>query len=73
LLPPRLRAFLLPGVGRDGLDRACAAAQVRAWTGLDPAGVTVLRLAFHVYNDDDDVQTVVTLVERLLSTATQRQ
>jgi isopenicillin-N epimerase len=73
LLPPRLRAFLLPGVGRDDLDRECAAAQVRAWTGLDPAGATVLRLAFHVYNDDGDVHTVVTLVERLLSTATQRR
>ncbi|MDX6364941.1 MAG: isopenicillin-N epimerase [Nocardioidaceae bacterium] len=71
-LPPRLRAFLLPGVRRDDLDRECAAAHVRAWTGLDPGGVTVLRLAFHVYNDDDDVHAVVTLVERLLSTARSR-
>jgi isopenicillin-N epimerase len=69
-LPPRLRAFLLPGVARGDLDRECAAAHVRAWTGQDSAGVTVLRLAFHVYNDDDDVQPVVTMVDRLLSTAT---
>jgi isopenicillin-N epimerase len=70
-LPPRLRAFLLPGVELGDLDRACAAAHVRAWTGLDRAGVTVLRLAFHVYNDDDDVHAVVAVVERLVSTATQ--
>jgi isopenicillin-N epimerase len=65
-----LRAFLLPGVARGDLDRECAAAHLRAWTGQDSAGVTVLRLAFHVYNDDDDVQPVVTMVDRLLSTAT---
>jgi isopenicillin-N epimerase len=70
-LPPRLRAFLLPGVRLGDLDRECATEHVRAWTGLDRAGVTVLRLAFHVYNDDDDVLEVVALVERLLSTATQ--
>jgi isopenicillin-N epimerase len=70
-LAPRLRAFLLPGVRLGDLDRECAAAHVRAWTGLDRAGVTVLRLAFHVYNDDDDVHAVVTMVERLLRTATQ--
>jgi isopenicillin-N epimerase len=68
-LPPRLRAFVLPGVQKVTLDRECAEANIRVWTGHDPAGETLLRLAFHVYNDDEDVQAVVALVERLISTA----
>jgi isopenicillin-N epimerase len=68
-LPPRLRAFTLPGVSRADLDAQCAAASVRAWTGVDPAGATLLRLALHVYNDEADVETAVQLVRRLISAA----
>lgn len=66
-LPPRLRAFTLPGVDRADLDAECAAAGVRAWTGVDPAGATLIRLALHVYNDEADVETAVRLVRRLMS------
>jgi selenocysteine lyase/cysteine desulfurase len=64
-LPPRLRAASLPGVSRDALRAALDAAGVRAWTGLSPSGETVLRLALHVYNDEDDVDRVCDVVTAL--------
>lgn len=62
LVPPRLRAYLVDGVGLAGLRAALAARRVRAWTGPAPDGTPVLRLATHVYSAAADLAPVLTAV-----------
>lgn len=65
LLPPRMRAFLLPGVTEAEIRERLLAADVRAWSGT--AGEhTLVRLATHVYNDEDDVDALATVVAEAL-------
>ena len=54
-LPPRLRAFLVPGVPRETLRDCLDAAKVRGFCGTGPEGQTTLRVATHVFNDEGDV------------------
>jgi isopenicillin-N epimerase len=56
LLPPRLRAFAVPGVAAAQLLAALDDADVRAWVGVSPSGQTLLRVATHVYTTEDHVQ-----------------
>jgi isopenicillin-N epimerase len=62
LLPPRLRGFLVPDTTEDELRAALGDAAVRAWTGVSPAGHTLLRVATHVYTTEDHVQRIVDAV-----------
>ena len=60
--PPRLRAFLLPGVDLDALRQRLAEADIRAWTGRHDASASLVRIATHVYNDLGDVDALVRVV-----------
>ncbi|WP_448062782.1 aminotransferase class V-fold PLP-dependent enzyme [Cellulomonas hominis] len=62
LLPPRMRAFLCPGVELGALRRALDEAGIRVWTGAGADGATILRVATHVYSDSDDLQAVARAV-----------
>ncbi|MGH3854728.1 MAG: aminotransferase class V-fold PLP-dependent enzyme [Pseudonocardiaceae bacterium] len=66
LLSPRLRAFLLRGVPVDILRARLLDASIRAWTGAYGETASLLRLATHVYNDEDDVELVVRQLAPLL-------
>lgn len=72
LLPPQLRAFLLPGVPAPALRRHLDDAGIRAWTGDRDGNTTLLRLATHVYNDHDDAETIARHVAALLTAGTGR-
>lgn len=69
LLAPRMRAFLAPGVGLDRLRESLLRSGVRAWTGQSSDGVTLLRIATHVYSDEGDAAPVVAAVLRALRPA----
>lgn len=64
LLPPQLRAFIVPGVTREDLDAARGEAGLDAWTGLGTAGETVLRIATHVYTDESDLDRLLAVLAR---------
>ncbi|MBV8539631.1 MAG: aminotransferase class V-fold PLP-dependent enzyme [Pseudonocardiales bacterium] len=66
LLSPRLRAFLLRSVPVDVLRARLLDAGIRAWTGEYGETASLLRLATHVYNDEDDVELVVRQLAPLL-------
>jgi isopenicillin-N epimerase len=70
LLPPRLRAFLLPGVPAPALRQRLHDAGIRAWTGEFDENASLLRLATHVYNDPDDVEAITRAVAPLLAPGT---
>ena len=59
---PRLRAFVLPGVGVDRARDWFRDRAVNVWLG-EYEGQTILRIALNVYNDTADI-------DRLCSTAT---
>lgn len=62
LVPPRLRAFCVPGSTPDRLLAALDRGRIRAVVGESPAGDTLLRVATHVYTTADDVQRSVDAV-----------
>jgi isopenicillin-N epimerase len=64
--PPRLRAFLLPGVDLDVLRRHLTDVGIRAWTGRHDDSASLVRVATHVYNDRRDVDAVVDTIGALL-------
>lgn len=66
LLSPRLRSFLLRGVPINILRARLLDAGVRAWTEAYGETASLLRLATHVYNDEDDVELIVRQLAPLL-------
>jgi isopenicillin-N epimerase len=62
LLAPRLRSFIIPGIGKDKLDEALDDAAVRAWVGTTVTGETLLRIATHVYTTDEHIDRLVQTV-----------
>jgi selenocysteine lyase/cysteine desulfurase len=66
-LPPRLRAFILDGVGTAELKSALHEPGIRAWVGPGPRGECLLRVALHIYNDLEDLHTLAGRVEKALS------
>jgi isopenicillin-N epimerase len=58
-LAPRLRAFILSGVSLPELNATLDMHGIRAWTGVDAAGETLLRIATHVYSSGDDLHRLV--------------
>jgi isopenicillin-N epimerase len=70
--PPRLRAFLLPGVDLDALRESLLRDGIRAWTGRHDDSACIVRLATHVYNDRDDVDAVARAVRPLVGSAASR-
>jgi isopenicillin-N epimerase len=64
--PPRLRAFLLPGVDLDALTQRLLDANIRAWTGRHDDAACIVRVATHVYNDRGDIDTLAGVVGRLV-------
>jgi isopenicillin-N epimerase len=62
LRPPRLRAFLLPGVDLDTLRKRLLENDIRAWTGRCGTSASLVRIATHVYNDLGDVDALVRVV-----------
>jgi isopenicillin-N epimerase len=67
LLPPRMRAFLLPRVPAPALRQRLLDADIRAWSGSYGIGASLVRVATHVYNDLDDVEVIAAEVKALLS------
>jgi isopenicillin-N epimerase len=67
LLPPRMRAFLLPGVPTPMLRQRLQDADIRAWSGDYGDSACLLRVATHVYNDLDDVEALAAEISALLS------
>jgi isopenicillin-N epimerase len=63
LVPPRLRAFIVPGVHEDELQAALGAANVRAWVGVSPTGRTLLRISTHVYTTETHLHRIVEAVD----------
>jgi isopenicillin-N epimerase len=64
--PPRMRAFLLPGVDLDDLRQRLLEGNIRAWTGRHDDSACLVRVATHVYNDRGDVDALAGIVGRLL-------
>lgn len=64
LVPPRLRAFLAPAWARDDLRGALHEAKLRVWTGYGPEGQTIVRLATHIYNDEEDIERTARVLNR---------
>ena len=67
LLPPRMRSFLLNDVPLAVLREELLAAGVRAWSGSHGKHASLLRVATHVYNDENDIAAVEGLVRELRS------
>jgi isopenicillin-N epimerase len=67
LMPPRLRAFLVPGVELAELRASLEWAGVRAWTGRSADGVTILRISTHVYSDAADADPLMDAMRRALN------
>jgi isopenicillin-N epimerase len=63
LVPPRLRAFIVPGVHEDELQAALGAVNVRAWVGVSPTGRTLLRISTHVYTTETHLHRIVEAVD----------
>jgi isopenicillin-N epimerase len=55
LLPPRLRAFLLPHNDIAALQRRLLGESIRVWSGRRDASSCLVRIATHVYNDEADI------------------
>jgi isopenicillin-N epimerase len=58
----RLRAVVVPGHTRTSLRGVLDAAGIRAWAGNGPSGETLLRVATHVFNEESDVDRLVSAV-----------
>lgn len=69
MAPPRLRAFLVPRVDVNDLRGSLAESSVRAWTGRAANGVTIVRIATHIYNEPDDATPVLEALRRVLDRA----
>lgn len=67
LLPPRMRAFLLPGLPAAVLRQRLLDADIRAWSGSYGISASLVRIATHVYNDLEDVEAIAAEVNALLS------
>ncbi|MFC4376931.1 aminotransferase class V-fold PLP-dependent enzyme [Nocardia halotolerans] len=65
--PPRLRSFILDGVTAPQIKDALLAAGIRAWVGNGAGGECLLRLATHIYNDENDVDRVTNRIQEVLS------
>ena len=64
--PPRLRAFRLPGVPAPLVRQRLLEAGIRTWIGSHGDAESLLRVATHVYNDQDDVDQLASEVKGLL-------
>lgn len=62
MLPPRLRAFLVPDPSVERLRNKLAHARVRAWAGAAPSGHTLLRASTHVFTTEEHVRRLVEAV-----------
>ncbi|MFG2446462.1 aminotransferase class V-fold PLP-dependent enzyme [Nocardia fluminea] len=65
--PPRLRAFILDGANPLQVKDLLQAAEIRAWVGQGAQGECLLRLAPHIYNDENDVDRVTHRIKEVLS------
>ncbi|MFD3705795.1 aminotransferase class V-fold PLP-dependent enzyme [Nocardia sp. NPDC058658] len=65
--PPRLRSFILDGVTAPRVKDALQAAEIRAWVGNGADGECLLRLATHIYNDENDIDRVTNRIQEVLS------
>ncbi|MFF2554846.1 aminotransferase class V-fold PLP-dependent enzyme [Nocardia sp. NPDC058058] len=66
-LPPRMRAFILDDVTVSEVKAALSAAGIRAWVGPSPQGETLLRVSTHIYNDDDDINSLTSRLQEVLA------
>jgi isopenicillin-N epimerase len=62
--PPRMRSFMLKDLPISELRSRLLQADVRAWTGVHDERTSLLRLATHVYTDDQDIALVARLLNR---------
>ncbi|MFE5474842.1 aminotransferase class V-fold PLP-dependent enzyme [Nocardia sp. NPDC056541] len=65
--PPRLRSFILDGVTAPQVKDVLGAAEIRAWVGNGASGECLLRLATHIYNDENDVDRLTNRIQEVLS------
>ncbi len=67
LRPPRLRAYLLPHANLTELKQTLLDNNIRAWAGQYDASSCLIRVASHVYNDDDDIDLLARTLRGLMS------
>ncbi|MFC3960662.1 aminotransferase class V-fold PLP-dependent enzyme [Nocardia jiangsuensis] len=65
--PPRMRSFVLDRITAPQLKEALQKADIRAWVGHGTAGECLLRLATHIYNDENDIDRVTSRIQEVLS------
>ena len=65
-LPPRMRSFMLKGIPIFELRSQLLQADVRAWTGVHDERTSLLRLATHVYTDEQDIVLVARQIAALV-------
>ncbi|OLT11415.1 hypothetical protein BJF79_24105 [Actinomadura sp. CNU-125] len=63
--PPRLRAFVLPGLRHEAVKAALRESGLRVWTGPGPRGECLLRISTHVYNDEADAEALAARVREI--------
>jgi isopenicillin-N epimerase len=71
--PPRMRAFRLPGVPAPLVRQRLAEAGIRTWIGAESDTGSLLRVATHVYNDEDDLDRLATELRGILNGRSRRQ
>ncbi len=65
--PPRLRAYILDGANPLQVKDLLRSDGIRAWVGQGSHGDCLLRLATHIYNDENDVDRVTHRIKEVLS------
>jgi isopenicillin-N epimerase len=65
--PPRLRAFRLPGVPAPLVRQRLLEAGIRTWIGSHSDSESLLRVATHIYNDQDDIDRLASQLSGLLA------
>ncbi|CAN5545160.1 hypothetical protein BH09ACT8_BH09ACT8_17620 [soil metagenome] len=66
LLPPRLRAVLLPHNDIRALQRQLLDENIRVWSGRRDASSCLVRIATHVYNDMADIDLLAEALDAVV-------
>jgi isopenicillin-N epimerase len=67
LRPSRMRAFLLPHPDLAALKQTLLDNNIRAWSGRYDASTCLVRVATHVYNDEEDIDLLARTLRGLIS------
>jgi isopenicillin-N epimerase len=67
LQPPRMRAFLLPQSDLAALKQTLLDNNIRAWSGQYDASSCLVRVATHVYNDQQDIDVLAETLQAFMN------